>query len=226
VKIEPAPPCSAQSSHVSRQAILTAEVDPCSACYVRFYHENFHRDKPDLLSQIKRATKGDQQSKDDVESLRIKIYDLKDALRSASCEYDRKIADLTHEWEHRFSVMKAEHEKLAAALQRALDHNLIGAPQGFASGRGAGGGAKKQQSRNSVTMPPPLLQSAQVKPPNTDLLHSLSEAAVSLGDKNSRSQGESGEKRSAPENGDVAGSNKKRPAARTKKGKDERSMDI
>jgi HSF-type DNA-binding len=50
--------------------ILTSDVDPNTAGHVRFFHEKFQRDKPELLQQIKRATKTDQQSKDEIDTLR------------------------------------------------------------------------------------------------------------------------------------------------------------
>ena len=60
--------------------ILTSDIDPRTACYVRFYHEKFQRDKPELLAQIKRATKSDgQHSKDDVDSLKTEIERLRTA---------------------------------------------------------------------------------------------------------------------------------------------------
>ena len=54
--------------------ILTNDVDPQTACYVRFYHEKFQKNKPELLHSIKRATKSDQQSKDDVDDLKSQVF--------------------------------------------------------------------------------------------------------------------------------------------------------
>lgn len=58
--------------------ILTNDVDPRTACYVRFFHEKFQKDKPELLHQIKRATKTDQQSKDDLDILKQDVQRLKE----------------------------------------------------------------------------------------------------------------------------------------------------
>lgn len=197
---------------------MTAEIDPCSACFVRFYHENFHRDKPDLLTQIKRATKGDQQSKDDVDSLRIKIYDLKDALRSTVCDYDRKLSELSHEWNHRFSVMKADQEKLVALVQRALDPSVAtaannSAPTAFYANKKV---AKQIPAASSaVAASAPILSGVHdAKPAKaavTDLLHSLSQAAVSLDVENDRG------KRPASETSEQTGNNKKNTASRAKR---------
>jgi hypothetical protein len=103
---------------------LTSEVDPSSTCYVRFYHENFQRDKPELLVHIKRATKGDQQSKDDLDTLRNDITNLKEMLRNTVADYDRKLAELSYECNRRISSMNAEYDKLAALVQHFLGVNV------------------------------------------------------------------------------------------------------
>lgn len=83
------------------EPILTADFDEKTATYVRFFHEHFHRDKPDLLGRIKRATKSDPQTKDDVECLRSEILDLRSTveqqasiIENMKLEFDRKIAEL------------------------------------------------------------------------------------------------------------------------------------
>jgi hypothetical protein len=116
---------------------------------VRFYHEKFQKDKPELLHQIKRATKTDQQSKDEVESLKHDVAKLKEALSLTSAQYDQKLAELSYECNRRISSMNVEYDKLAA-----LVHSVIASQDGTSLG-GPG-------------------------PAGTDLLHSLSQAAVSL----------------------------------------------
>lgn len=96
--------------------ILTSDVDPQTACYVRFYHEKFQKDKPDLLHQIKRATKTDQQSKDDVDSLKLEVAKLKETLRMTTAENDRKIEQVSFESKSRLATMTVEYEKLAAMI--------------------------------------------------------------------------------------------------------------
>lgn len=113
---------------------MTSEVDPSSTCYVRFYHENFQRDKPELLVHIKRATKGDQQSKDDLDTLRGDITNLKEMLRNTVADYDRKLAELSYECNRRISSMNAEYDKLAALVQHFLGVNV--ANGGFPSSSG------------------------------------------------------------------------------------------
>lgn len=188
--------------------ILTSDVDPCTSCYVRFYHEKFQRGKPELLQHIKRATKADQHSKDDIESLRNELAELKDSLRITTEEYDRKLADLSYECNRRITAMNAEYDNLAA-----LVHRLLGALQSPSANVLTGGlsGCQGGRSASSTTCTGGLLPSvtsfrshsgyqpssvntanvaggtisASANPAiqlsvNSDLLQSLSQAAVSL----------------------------------------------
>jgi hypothetical protein len=82
--------------------ILTNDVDPRTACYVRFYHDKFQKDRPELLHQIKRATKSEQQSKDEVESLKSEVTKLKESIsqlnsrvHTLSTDYDKLAALIT-----------------------------------------------------------------------------------------------------------------------------------
>ena len=102
--------------------ILTSDVDPRTACYVRFYHEKFQKDRPELLHQIKRATKSDQQSKDDVESLKVEVAKLKDCITHMSADMDRKLAEMSYEYNRRITNMSAEYDKLAALVQQIMTH--------------------------------------------------------------------------------------------------------
>lgn len=183
------------------QAILTAEVDPSSACYVRFYHENFQRDKPHLLSLIKRATKGDQQSKDDLDTLRSDISTLKDMLRNTVADYDRKLAELSYECNRRISSMNAEYDKLAALVQHALGVNVANLPSGnnpsgttyFINGTNLATSFLPQQHLAMAFPQVPsgtnivAVQPAQPPAGNNDMLRSLSQAAVSLHNNESES---------------------------------------
>lgn len=178
------------------EAILTAEVDPSSACYVRFYHENFQRDKPHLLSLIKRATKGDQQSKDDLDTLRNEISNLKEMLRNTVTDYDRKLAELSYECNRRISSMNAEYDKLASLVQHVLGVNAANAA-GMQTGGNPPGTAYLINGANFTTSFLPqqqlvafpqvgsgtsilAVQPAPQPSTNTDMLRSLSQAAVSL----------------------------------------------
>jgi archaellum component FlaC len=95
-------------------------VDPCPACYVRFYHEKFQNDRPKLLHQIKGVTKSDQQSKDDVESLKVEVCKVKDCIGQMLREMDRKLAQMSYEYNGRISNLSAEYDKLAALVTRIL----------------------------------------------------------------------------------------------------------
>jgi len=141
--------------------ILTSDVDPRTACYVRFYHEKFQKDKPELLHQIKRATKTDQQSKDDMESLKQEVSKLKETLNMTVAQYDQKLAELSYECNRRISAMTAEYDKLAAMV-----HHVV-AP------------SRDQSTAAAVAalrdLPTPASPAAAQAP---DLLHSLSQAAM------------------------------------------------
>eukprot|EP00549_Striatella_unipunctata_P009050 CAMPEP_0118682700 /NCGR_PEP_ID=MMETSP0800-20121206/5623_1 /TAXON_ID=210618 ORGANISM="Striatella unipunctata, Strain CCMP2910" /NCGR_SAMPLE_ID=MMETSP0800 /ASSEMBLY_ACC=CAM_ASM_000638 /LENGTH=235 /DNA_ID=CAMNT_0006579103 /DNA_START=361 /DNA_END=1068 /DNA_ORIENTATION=- len=102
------------------EPILTADFDARTACYVRFYHEKFQKDKPELLPQIKRATKSDMQSKDDVESLKMEISNLKECMAAMTAEYDRKLAEVSFDCNRRIASISGDYEKLAMVVQQLL----------------------------------------------------------------------------------------------------------
>jgi HSF-type DNA-binding len=189
--------------------ILTSDVDPCTSCYVRFYHERFQRGKPELLQHIKRATKTDQHSKDDIESLRNDISDLKDHLRSTMEDYDRKLAELSYECNRRITAMNAEYDNLAVLVHRVLGsvHQsptaAVATPsQIIACSSPASLGRQTATCRttnllsncpslrhslcssmNTTSFPtttPPANMASSVPSLHSDLLHSLSQAAVSI----------------------------------------------
>jgi hypothetical protein len=141
---------------------LTSDVDPQTACYVRFYHEKFQKNKPELLHQIKRATKTDQQSKDDVESLKLEVAKLKETLCATTADYDRKIAELSYECNRRITAMNADYDKLTT-----LVHHVLAGNGGQTASVAAGGLCELPAAQ----APPP----APVVP---NLLHSLSQIAT------------------------------------------------
>ena len=102
------------------EPILTADYDARTACYVRFFHEKFQKGRPELLQYIKRATKSDMQSKDDVESLKMEICKLKDSLSNVCSDYDRKLAEMSYEYNRRITTLSAEYDKLALLVQQLL----------------------------------------------------------------------------------------------------------
>lgn len=100
--------------------ILTNDVDPQTACYVRFYHEKFQKNKPELLHSIKRATKSDQQSKDDVDDLKSQVAMLKKCVLDMSTQMERKISEINYEYNRRISGLTVEYEKLANLVGQLL----------------------------------------------------------------------------------------------------------
>jgi hypothetical protein len=188
---------------------LTTEVDPCTACYVRFYHEKFQRDRPELLQDIKRATKSDQQSRDDIDVLKGEMNQLKEAFRATVVDYDRKLAELSYECNRRITSMNAEYDKLLSLIQQALGTNVVAsnAPSTCMLNslnsvlNGSSQMGNSLAALNAIaSATAPISASAPAK---TDLLHSLSQAAVSLQNKNNptiNNHFNNNNKRTAPEN--------------------------
>lgn len=102
------------------EPILTADYDSRTACYVRFFHEKFQKDHPELLKDIKRATKADMQSKDDVDCLKEELCRLKECVHNMSADYDRKLAEMSYEYNRRITTLSAEYDRLAMLVQQVL----------------------------------------------------------------------------------------------------------
>lgn len=102
------------------EPILTADFDAGTACYVRFYHDKFQKDKPELLAHIKRATKSDQQSKDEVEDLKMEVNKMKDCINAMSSEYERRFTEMSYEYNRRITALSAEYDKLAVLMHQVL----------------------------------------------------------------------------------------------------------
>jgi len=102
--------------------ILTNDVDPQTAAYVRFYHEKFQKNRPDLLHSIKRATKsGDQQSnKDDVDGLKLEVMKLKQLVIDMEREMERKISEIDYRYGRRISDLTADYDNLAVLVTELL----------------------------------------------------------------------------------------------------------
>ena len=130
---------------------------------MRFYHEKFQKDKPELLHHIKRATKTDQQSKDDLESLKLEVGKLREANAQMKEEFDRRLAEMSI----RITALNADHDKLFAMVQPVLSMAAA-----TAALPGAGG--------DPTTAAVAALRDIPTRTQMPDLLHSLSHAAVSL----------------------------------------------
>lgn len=97
--------------------ILTSDANPLTAAHVRFYHEHFQKDKPELLHNIKRATKAtDQQSKDELESLKERIVQLEQTLTRMSAQYEQQLSHVSYDCHRRIGALQAEHDQLKAAV--------------------------------------------------------------------------------------------------------------
>lgn len=102
------------------EPILTADYDSRTACYVRFYHPKFKRGVPELMKDIKRATKSDMQSKDCVDEIKCELTKLKESISTMSQDYDRKLAEMSYEYNRRITTLTAEYDRLAMLVQQVL----------------------------------------------------------------------------------------------------------
>mmetsp|Transcript_16915 Transcript_16915/g.41202 ORF Transcript_16915/g.41202 Transcript_16915/m.41202 type:complete len:322 (+) Transcript_16915:78-1043(+) len=136
--------------------ILTSDVDPRTACYVRFYHDKFQKDRPELLHQIKRATKSDQQNKDEVESLKGEVCKLKECMGQMN---------------HRINTLTSEYEKVATLLTEFLTRSHQQQLQ-----------QQQQQQQATQQLAPAAAPQAGAAPRGPcnapDLMHSLSQVAA------------------------------------------------
>jgi len=172
--------------------ILTSDIDPRTACYVRFYHEKFQRDKPELLVQIKRATKSDgHHSKDDVDSLKSEIETLRNAQVQMKDDFDRRLAELSYECNRRVTALNADYDNLLSLVQPLL-RSAVGPHDATATAAAA-------------------LRDMPVRTQMPDLLHSLSHAAVSL-QNHLRSQQQQQQQQQHGYSGGMNGLNGKRSA--------------
>lgn len=92
------------------EPILTADYDARTASHVRFYHECFQKGKPELLVNIKRATKSDTQSKDEVEALRMDLHQVMENMNHLSVEFERKLTEITFDLNSKIAAL---HGKIA-----------------------------------------------------------------------------------------------------------------
>lgn len=118
------------------EPILTADYDARTASHVRFYHEHFQKGKPELLCHIKRATKSDVQSKDDVEQLRVELHQAIELMNNMSMEFDRKLTEITFDMNSKIAALHgkiAERDRQIAAQDRqiAASMNTMAAGQQF-----------------------------------------------------------------------------------------------
>lgn len=94
------------------EPILTADYDARTASYVRFYHEYFQSGKPELLVNIKRATKGDVQSKDEVDQLRNELHTSIENTNQFAMDIERKMSEMAHAMNFAIATLQSQVEQL------------------------------------------------------------------------------------------------------------------
>ena len=130
------------------EPILTADYDARTASYVRFYHEHFQKGKPELLVHIKRATKSDVQSKDDVEQLRSELHQAIEAMNNMSSEFERKLTEIQFDMNSKIAALHgkiAELQNQSIAQQRVIHHQQQAQMQVTSSSNGIS--PQRQQSQ-------------------------------------------------------------------------------
>ena len=129
------------------EPILTADYDARTASYVRFYHEHFQRGKPELLVHIKRATKSDVQSKDDVDQLRLELHHAMDKMSNMSLEFDRKLTEISFDMNSKIAAL---HGKIAELQTTALNQQRVIQQNGLSMTNGTNGTSSQQQQQLQV----------------------------------------------------------------------------
>ena len=163
---------------------MTATSDP-SANYVKFYHQNFQRNKPELLSEIRRATKTDQQSKDELDALKHEVKTLKQCLAVTTSDYERRLAELAYDFNRRIGATNSELEKLSALVRQLLPQHQQ--PQSHAQQQGDAAVPFANPSASDLTAAVVVAAAANsifsstgeaAPPAQHNLLHSLSQVAA------------------------------------------------
>ncbi len=161
------------------EPILTADYDARTASYVRFYHEKFQKEKPELLVHIKRATKSDVQSKDDVESMRAEIQHLNDVIAGMQNEFDRRLADMYMDLNTKYGNLYQNME----AMRQQVRLSLAQGPQATTATPHAGKPQVQQphiQKGQNFQAPAAMTPKQPPKPSGTDMMQTLSQACLTL----------------------------------------------
>ncbi|KAL3802367.1 hypothetical protein HJC23_007192 [Cyclotella cryptica] len=140
------------------EPILTADYDARKANYVSFFHEKFQRGKPDLLHEIRRATKGEQTSKDEVEVLRDEISSLREQLSNATQYYNRRLSELIADSDRKFSQVWSELRPLIGSNNSMMQGNSMMPPN-------TAGVFQSYQDFNSMQTHPGASNHAGIPPP-------------------------------------------------------------
>lgn len=106
---------------------------------------------PDLLQHIKRATKTDQQSKDEIDSLRQEVASLREALSATTSEYERRLAELSYDFNRRLSATTVEFDNLVETVHRLLYGQDGGASASTVPAAAVEGGKKDPDALHSLS---------------------------------------------------------------------------
>jgi hypothetical protein len=104
--------------------ILTADYDARKANYVSFFHEKFKRGHPDLMNEIRRATKAEHTSKDEVDVMREEIASLREQLNSATQYYNHRISEVTADCDRKIGQLWNEMRTLMASNNMVASNNI------------------------------------------------------------------------------------------------------
>jgi hypothetical protein len=113
-------------------AVLIEDED-MSASAVRFFHEYFQANRPDLLHKIQRATKSPDPSSPALdEHLQAEVEFLKDRLNSVTDEMDAKLAKLKTslelDYRSRIANLEVAYKHLVASIVNERNMNPVAAP--------------------------------------------------------------------------------------------------
>ena len=103
---------------VKSEPICLADADEHTSSYISFYNEYFKKDRPDLLIQIKRATKSEQQTTQENNTLRAEIAQLRHTMTEMQVRHDAKIAELRLETNQRLNALAAQNAALVQQIQQ------------------------------------------------------------------------------------------------------------
>ena len=129
--------------------ICLADADDKTSTYVSFFHQNFQKDRPDLLQSIKRATKSEQQTKEENDSLRTEIASLRSTMASMQAETNQKIAALTDRFNQQIAALQGENRALLMAMQPFMAGGAA-APAAAAASAPVAGSSNLMQSLGAV----------------------------------------------------------------------------
>jgi hypothetical protein len=151
---------------------LTQDVDPRTSAYIRFYHDKFQKDKPELLHHIRRATKTDQQSRDDLDYLKQEISKLQEANADMKQDFDQRMAELSYECNRRVTALNSDYDRLFSLVQSLISNGSATSAAATANGYGL----QQQQQQQPVAAPTP----AAAPPPPVATQHHSDATAVAL----------------------------------------------